>query len=285
MASASASAGPSRVDPDKPPWIGVPTPTEQVMRVVNPKGLEPYAGPTATVKGRITMKGDPPPDAVAEFPSECSKGAAVYGKMFRAGPSGELADALVAVTGYEGFVPPTYPAVKVSIAGCAFDRRTIPMTFGQRLEISNEDAVTSYMPYLDGSAFRAVMVAVPRGAPLTLTPHGPGQFLLRDAMKRAFLLADVIVLKYATHASTGVDGRYEISGIPAGKARLDVLLPILRKVKGQDVELKEGVNEIDVELPAYDRSKEKPAPVPEPVWGSRIPPPPSASPSAPPAPK
>lgn len=282
-ASAAASAPPSAsavVEENKPAWIGISTPSAKIMPVVNPKGQEPYAGPTATLRGRITIEGDSPPPSVLTIPDECAGARDSYGRLFRAGPKGELADALVAVTGYDAFIPPAAPTVKVEIRGCAYDSRTVVVGFGQRLEVENEDPVASYMPYLDGAPFDAIRVAVPRGASIPLSPMAPGQYLLRDAMKRPFMLADVFVLKYATAAVTGADGRYAITGLPTGKVRVDALLPVVRKTTGKEIELKAGDNELDLVL-RYDAKVDRPAPVPEPVWGTRVPPTaPAASPSA-----
>lgn len=268
---ATASAAPSASAEERPAWLGIAAPPSKVEKVLNPKGQAPYDGPRATLRGRVTISGDTPTGTVHTIPASCSKANEIYGRLFRVDEDGGLADALVAVTGYDAYVPPIFPAVKVSIDGCAFDRRTVVMTYGQRLEVENEDAVESYMPYLDGSAFKAIMVAVPRGAPLTLSPQAPGQFLLRDAMKRPFLLADVFVLKYATADVTKAGGRYEIKGLPVGKVRVDALLPIIKKATGKEIELTEGDNTLDLTL-TYDAGKDAPAVVPEPVWGSRVPP-------------
>lgn len=270
-APAVASAAPTASAEAKPTWLGIAAPPSKVEKVLNPKGEAPYDGPKATLRGRVTISGDTPTGTVHSIPATCGKANEVYGRLFRVDKDGGVADALVAVTGYDAYVPPTFPAAKVSIDGCAFDRRTIVMTYGQRLEVQNSDAVESYMPYLDGSAFKAIMVAVPRGAPLTLSPQAPGQFLLRDAMKRPFLLADVFVLKYSTADVTGTDGRYSIEGLPVGKVRVDALLPIVKKASGKDIELTEGDNILDLAL-TYDAGKDAPAVVPEPVWGSRVPP-------------
>jgi hypothetical protein len=283
-ASASASAAAAE---ERPPWLGISTPTAEVAKVLNPKGQPAYVGPTATLRGKVTIEGDTPPPTTLAIPAECAAAQETYGRLFRVGPDGALADALVAVTGYDAFVPPSKPVAAVTIRGCAYDRRTVFMTYGQRLEVENDDAVASYMPYLDGSPFEAIRVAVPRGAPIPLSPLAPGQYLLRDAMKRPFMLADVFVLKYATADVTGTDGRYAIEGLPVGKARVDALLPVIRKTSGKEIELKEGENTLDLVL-RYDAKTDRPAPVPDPVWGTRRPAPtaaPSASaaPSAPPA--
>lgn len=248
--SASVSAEPP------PPWIGIDRTRAEVEKVINPKGAEPYRGPTGTLRGRITIVGDPPPKLTQAFPEECAEAAATYGAAFRVGQSPEagkgaaLADALVAVTGYDGFVPPEDAAVPVRIRGCAFDRRTYAATFGQRFEVVNLDPKNTYMPYLMGAPMRAYMVAMPRGNPVKLYPLEPSasRYLMRDQMKRPFLVSEVYVLKYATHAVTGLDGLYEIKRIPVGKVKVDAFLPAIDKAEGKEIEIKEGVNELDLEL-------------------------------------
>ena len=44
---------------------------EQVAAVVNGKHEKPYAGPTGTLKGRVRIDGDPPPDTDLKFPPKC----------------------------------------------------------------------------------------------------------------------------------------------------------------------------------------------------------------------
>ncbi len=274
-ASAAASSRPPR-EP-KPPWIGIEGAVAPLQALLDPKNTGPYVGPTATLHGTITIKGDAPPATTLKFPAECVGAEPAYGKLFRVGKGGALADALVAVTGFDGFVPAKSDVVDVSIDGCAFDRRTVSVTVGQRLDVRNVDKKTAFTPYLDGSEYSAMRVAVPGGNPVPLSTRKPGQYLLRDAMQRPFMLADVFVLKYATAAVTRVDGTYEITGLPVGKVRVDALLPIIRKTKGREVELKEGDNVLDLELD-YDAKKDKPIAVPDPEFGTR------RAPGAPPAP-
>ena len=59
-----------------------------------------YEGPTGTVKGNITITGDPAPTTPFKYPKPCSAAAGTYGKLFRVGQDGGLADALVTVTEY-----------------------------------------------------------------------------------------------------------------------------------------------------------------------------------------
>ena len=105
-----------------------------------------------------------------------------------------------------------------------------------------------YAPSLLGSHMQAQLLALPGGVPSTLYPPQPGHYILTDSIK-LFMLADVFVLKYATHDVTSLDGRYEIKGIPAGKARIDALLPGTELTVEKDIEIKAGETlELPLEL-------------------------------------
>ncbi|WP_235879668.1 hypothetical protein [Polyangium aurulentum] len=249
--SGSAAAGPAAAFP-----VGIPRPASDVAKIINPRGEEPYRGPTAKLKGTVRIKGDPPPSMDLTFPvGKCGEAAATYGKLFRVGLEGAAADVLVAVTGYKGFVPQREEAEKTTLHGCAFARRTMAVAFGQRVEVSNLDQLESYMPYLDGAPKKAVMVAVPRGEAVKLFPMEPGHYMLRDELPKPFLHADVFVLAYATHDVTGLDGQYEISGIPVGDVVVNAFLPTIDKTVEQRITLKEGDNALDLTL-EYTASKD-----------------------------
>lgn len=258
-ASGSASVASSAAAPNLPAWIGIPPPgANDVLSTINKSGREPYAGKTGTLKGRIWMKGDRAPVTDWTFPAGgCAQAPAVYGKAFRTGQDDTLADALVMVAGYDAFVPPAKPAVTVRAEACAFETRTVAMTFGQRLEVLNGDPTGSYTPFLDGSDYRAIMLAVPDGEAVKLYPQRPAiNYVLRDFQNRNFMEADVLVLKFATLDVTGLDGRYEIDRIPVGKVSVDVYLPVLDKHEIKDIEIKEGENTLDLTL-TYDKEKDK----------------------------
>jgi hypothetical protein len=230
---------------------GMPVDPEKIAKVVNPKGEKPYAGPTGRLLGVIRYEGDPPPDSGISFPSgKCPQASAFYGKKFRTGQDRTLADVMVAVTGYSGYVPESADAHTITLQGCAPSRRTVAMTFGQRLEIKNLDDMESYMPFLEGARNKAVMVAIPRGDAVKLYPQQPARYKLVDQLPKPFLQADVWVLAYATHDVTDLDGRYEITRIPVGKVMVNAFLPSMDWVKPQEVEIKEGDNTLDITLGA-----------------------------------
>jgi hypothetical protein len=220
-----------------------------------------YGGPTGTIVGTIRIKGDPPPDTPHKYPKECTgEAAAMYGKLFRVGKDGALADALVAVTKYEGFVPMKNEAIKITVKGCAYPTRTIAMTDGQHLEVRNvETNTTGYLPWLDGAKLPAGIVAVPQGDPVKLYSRGRARYWLRDQMERPFMVAHVFHLPYSTTAVTGLDGQYRIDGIPVGKVDVSAMLPsanLLSDTKPFDV--KAGENKLDFEL-KFDKKRDVPA--------------------------
>lgn len=231
----------SSFKPAAPVASGLPNAKDVVSRVVNPQNQPEYTGPTGTVKGIVTASGDQAPETkqhLEKIKGACPEGRAAYSHLFREGMMRSLADVLVAVTGYTGYVPAKSPKVLVAARGCAFSTRTIAMTFGQTLDVVSKDG-EAYVPTLLGSRMEAQLLALPGGGPSTLYPQQPGHYFLSDSIK-VFMMADVFVVKYPTHDVTSLDGRFEISGIPVGKARISAMLPATRAVVEQDIEVKAG---------------------------------------------
>jgi hypothetical protein len=242
---------------------GANIPAEKLVHALNRKRIPPYAGPMGTLKGRVRIEGDPPPDTGLKFPQRCTESTSAYGKLFRIGLDKALADVLVAVTGYEdrGWVPALDEAVKAPLHGCVPKQLTYAITFGQRLDAFNVDSTTfSYMPYLDGAgaAGRTIMVAIPHGDAVKLYPaaKSPFHYMLRDQLD-SNMSAQVFVLNYSTHDVTDLAGQYSIKRIPVGKVHVGVLLPVIDKHEERDIEIKEGDNVLDVTL-HFDKTKDIP---------------------------
>jgi hypothetical protein len=236
--SAAASAAPSAsaglVD-------AIPVPHKTVQQAVDRSGAPPYSGPTGSVQGVITAVGDPPPDrpeVLAKIPPKCAAASGFYNKLFREGPGRTLADAMVAVTGYHGFVPATERVKLVTGRDCAWQARTIALTFGQRLDVRSRGD-KPYMPELLGGPTGVQMVAVPGGSPIQLYPERPGHYLLADRVFH-FMAADVLVVKYPTFSVTGLDGKFEIDRIPVGKVTVTAFLPATMQHAAQSVVVKVG---------------------------------------------
>jgi hypothetical protein len=148
------------------------------------------------------------------------------------------------------------------------DRLTYAVTFGQRIDLRNLDSKATYQPYLDGAKLRPVLLAVPKGPAINLYPEGPSpaHYMLRDNIGSG-LVANVFLLNYATHDVTGLDGKYEIKNIPVGKVRVDVMLAVIGKSEGKELDIAEGDNTFDLTL-HFDASKDLPK--------RRTPPPPAS---------
>lgn len=234
--SNSSDGGPKASEAER--LLAERIPAEKVQAIVNPSKLEPYRGKTGVVRGTILVSGDEAPSAASELrevTADCPNVEATYGKAFREGPGRVLADALVAVTGYEGYVPASDEPVRIEGSGCAWDRRTIAMTYGQTLEVRAADR-KPYVPDIHGMRFPAQLFAFPGQKPLALVPREPGRFTFYDAM-RLYARAELFVLPYPTAAVSDGSGRFEIRGVPVGKAKLTALLPASGGTVGEDIEV------------------------------------------------
>jgi hypothetical protein len=218
---------------------GVPYPREAIVDAVNHARLPVYSGPAGAVRGTIRIQGDPAPEVpeiARQIRDDCAPAREMYSRLFREGPGRTLPDVLVAVTGYDGYVPTQASSVEVAASNCAWSARTIALTFGQRLDVRSKDH-KAYVPDLLGAQMPAQLIALPGGAGSSLYPQAPGRYVLVDSM-RLFTAAEVLVLRYATHAVTGLDGQYEIQRIPAGKVTLNALLPFTGETLERTIEIK-----------------------------------------------
>lgn len=243
-------------------------PAEEIRKVVNPRGLESYSGPTGSVSGVVRITGDQAPDlpeVLAKMEDKCDLSRSMFGKVFREGDGRTLADVLIAVTEYEGYVPAKGTDVPIWAKGCAWESRTIAMTYGQRLSIDGADN-RPYVPEILGQEMPAQLFVLPTAPPVKLPPKTPGRKKLVDSM-RLFNVAELFVLPYATVDVTGLDGKFRIDGIPVGKVKINALLPQTGAVQGEEITIEEGkVTEVDFELSfdseAYEQ-REKPTPLDE----------------------
>ena len=245
-ASAAASSKPA----------SFPVPKASVDLVLDPEGFPPYEGATGSVEGTIRVQGPPAP-SVAVNTSQCPAALDTYGKLFREGtpdtPNGPraLADAVVVVIGYTGFyLPDRNDAVKVTITpSCAYPTRTIAITYGQRLDISNQSKLL-FAPALDDSMTTAVMVAPPqeKGDPVRLYPDKAGYFKLIDRME-PYVREDLYVFRHSLHAVTDRAGHYRIDGVPVGTLKVGVHHPTVDADAEAPVDVVAGVvQKVDLTL-------------------------------------
>jgi hypothetical protein len=223
-----------------------------VSKSINPTGLPPYSGPVGAIRGTVISSGDEPPlraEQIAKLPaSGCPRAGEMYRKLFRLGPNAELADALVTVTEYEGFLPPDAKPVVVRAEGCAWNTRTVALTFGQRLEVENRDS-EPYIPRLEGAPTLALRIAMPGGPGVPLFAPQAGKYALVETT-RDYMRADVFILNYPTAKVTGYDGGFAFEGLPVGDVRVTAYLPATGKSVDQRIKIEAGVTkEVSLQLP------------------------------------
>jgi hypothetical protein len=211
--------------------------------------LQPYAGPTGSVEGMVLVQGPDAPDVPNLDVRACPAALDTYGKLFRAGSrrsdgARPLADAIVVVTGYSGYLPAKNEAERVTIGtSCVYPSRSIALTFGQRLEIANDSRVP-FAPYLEGNPQLTVMVAPPqqRGEPVKIFPARADFFPLRDQLQK-FVRGDVYVLRQPLHAVTDMQGHFRIDGVPTGRIAIGAVLAAVLGEAGKDVDVRSGAVE------------------------------------------
>jgi hypothetical protein len=218
-----------------------------VQSVINPDNLPVYSGPTGSVEGTITVTGPRAPDVPIDT-TKCPAALDTYGKLFREGtpaaPGGPrpLADAVVVVVGYSGFVPDKTDVQHLTIGtNCAYPSRTIAITYGQRLEISNKTSLL-FAPVIDSTMTPAVMVAPPleNGEPVRVYPTRSGRFQLTDRLQ-IFVNEDLYVFRHPLHAVTDASGHYRIDGLPVGKLKVGVTHPAFEGGAESPVDVVAGV--------------------------------------------
>jgi hypothetical protein len=241
------------------PMNATPIPAATIAGFVNPAGLPPYAGPTGSIEGVVSITGAPSPEVPGQDFTKCPAAEKVYGKLFREGtaaPDGSrpVADVVVAVTGYSGFYVPERAEVRATtIEGCTFTERVIDLTVGQRLEVTSK-ASDLWAPTLEQMQLPALMVATPGGDPVKLYPR-PGHYTLVDRMGHAWAKSDVWALLQPLHAVSGVDGHYRIDGVPLGKLTVSGRLTSIGQEASKPVEIVAGVvQKVDLAL-TYSASK------------------------------
>ena len=108
---------------------------------------------------------------------------------------------------------------------------------------------------------KALMVSLPKADPIRMYPTRPGRYVLSDAMN-IFMYAEVLVVKYPTHAVTGLEGEFEISGIPVGEVTVSALLPSIMQKAEKKVTIRDRATtevHLVIEFDAKKYAASKPA--------------------------
>jgi hypothetical protein len=267
-AGPSSDAGATALaDAKAGPVNALPVPKDVVEKTVNPTHLPEYKGPTGVIEGTVYVTGDPAPPVLGKNFDRCPAAADVYNHAFREGPSlpngaRALADAVLGVTGYTGYiVTEKKPAKQIAIQNCAYSQRSVDMTFGQALEIRNDGGQGPlFAPDFENQLSPAVMIATPAGDPVKLYPKQPGRYRLIDRVGNAWLEADVFVSLTPLHATSDTSGHFRIEGVPVGKLKLNAWHPAIAHGFEKDIEVQDGVvTTVDVTIPNDKPAQQPPS--------------------------
>jgi hypothetical protein len=229
----------------------MPMPSANTEAMLNPDNLPVYDGPTGSVEGNVYVTGDPPVPTPADF-SRCPEAAAIWGQSFREGaPNAKgqhpLGDAIVAVTGYKGFVKDKDESRRITIRGCGYEQRTASITLGQHVEVANESK-DFWTPVLEPGGNRVMRMVPPKGDPIPLFPKKAGRYMILDRDYR-HVVVDLFVFLHPLHTVTNLEGHYRLDGIPVGKVKVGTMHPRFDGETTVDLDVKPGVvNHVDLVL-------------------------------------
>lgn len=245
-----------------------PVPTASVADMINPTHAPPYTGPTGVIEGTIYVSGPPAPPMMGKSFAKCPNGARMYSKTFREGaalPDGRrpLADVVVAVTGYTGFIAEKNEAKRINIVDCAYSARSVTLTLGQRLEIQNKSSGLMYTPVLENQPAPAMMMATPNGDAVRLYPAQMGRYRVIDKGGYDYMELDAYVIGQPLHATTDEAGHFRIEGVPIGKLKVGARHPFIVGDKSVEVDVQSStVAKVELTIP-HDKDAPRPATIDE----------------------
>lgn len=201
---------------------------------------------TAVISGTITVDGNVPAPAPIDMKSkpECAAHAANSDTLL-VGANKGLKDCFVHISkGVAGkYPPPTAPAV-IDQKGCMYVPHVFGVVVGQDIEIRNSDPFGHNINIKDNNP---INVAMQGGQP----PVVKKAHFKRKGVPTSFacdihpwMSAKACVVENPFYAVTDADGKFSITGLPAGKYTVEVwheAAPGLTiAVKSAEVEVKDG---------------------------------------------
>lgn len=221
---------------------GEPTKTETSTPAAAPAAA-PAAMGTASVSGKISFDGTPPPPEKVKLTAD-PKCAAMHKEGLERAPihvkDGGLADVLVYVkSGISGSYPvPTDPVV-MDQKGCDYSPHMVTVRAGQPMKIRNSDD-TLHNIHPRPQANSEFNIGQPRqGMESTKTFEKPEVMIPVGCDVHPWMRAYISVFSNPFFAVSKEDGTFEIKGLPAGEYDIQAVHGKL-KAETQKVTVKDG---------------------------------------------
>lgn len=185
------------------------------------------AATTATIFGRVTLDGTPPPAKPIDMSAEpnCAKtsGAFAVSPQVVADASGNLANVVVFVkdfpADYMVAAPPGSAATLVQ-RGCMYDPHIVALRAGQTLDITNADQTTHNLLALPEQNPKFNRSQTPGAAPIDASFAIPELAIPVRCNVHPWMKSYVFVFRHPYFAVTGADGAFEINNLPPGTYRI-----------------------------------------------------------------
>jgi hypothetical protein len=199
----------------------------------NLEGVVRYTGPELAPR-MLRMDADPKC-------AELHGGSRVADRNLLVGEDGALANAFVwlktAPAGTGPFTPPE-EVKRLEQHGCFYEPRVMGIMVEQTLEVVNDDPTLHNVRSL-ARANRPINLGQPVGSPpRTKFFTKPEEAVKFKCDVHPWMASYVFVLDHPFYATTGADGRFSITGLPAGRHTLSVWHETL------------GTRELEVEVSA-----------------------------------
>ena len=178
----------------------------------------------ATVKGHVTFKGPvPKPEMIQVVRDTAFCGKSVQDtSLLVDGPSKGIAQVVVNLKGIaRGKALPKKMPLKVGNQHCRFEPPVSLGITGSILEIQSSDPILHNTHILQNEQTFLNVALPPGGRTIRKTLSQPGRLTVRcDAHE--FMRASLHIFNHPYYVSTDAEGRFELTGVPAGTHTLQI---------------------------------------------------------------
>ena len=178
------------------------------------------------VTGKITLKGTPPPEKDIPVDPACGKiHPTKKTRLYVVGSGGELADTFIYVK--DGLTGKTFPVPEkghlIDQVGCEYTPYVSGAMANQKILVRNSDPLLHNVhpiPTVAGNK-EANIAQMPKSKDLEFTFAKEEPFLRFKCDVHPWMFSYVSIMNHPFYATSGKDGTFKITGLPAGKYTIE----------------------------------------------------------------
>jgi plastocyanin len=199
-----------------------PAPAPGATATAVPAATAPPPTGNAVIQGTVKLNGTPPEMAMTKRDADpfCAKTPTKEEEVV-VGPAGGLSNVVVRITdGASGhYEPPSTPAM-LDQSACMYRPRVQAILAGQTISIRNGDQTLHNVHGYKGASTLFNQAEIPGLPPIARKIGDAGDILKFKCDVHPWMTGYVVVNANPFFAVTGPDGRFKITGVPAGKYTL-----------------------------------------------------------------